>query len=220
MANEDQIMVAEVTNNGDGTLTASYTSDFPGTYKVYIEDVDLDKPRTLDNVRPINGSPFELTISGPPLLDPDSLPTCGTEGDEGTPEDFWRKGTWISSNIASAAHGVMRDGWVFQPKNCVYDTFSVEELMMMADAPEPTWVLVAGTSVQRGIFLSLVDMVLQKGQKDEFKESAFQKCWGWSEIRIGNLRITYQVRSDSRDVAFVFLSDALEAPGAYMNKPE
>ncbi|CAM9685943.1 unnamed protein product, partial [Choristocarpus tenellus] len=49
-----------------------------------------------------------------------------------------------------------------------------------------------GSSVQRGIFLSLVDMALRQGQKDNFWDSSISKCWGWADVRIGNLRFSYQ----------------------------
>ena len=87
----------------------------------------------------------------------------------------------------------MRNGWVFQPKTCVTDTFSNDDLMLLAELEESTWLLVLGGSVQRGVFLNLVDMVLARGQKDYFDSSALAKCWGYADIQIGNLRITYQV---------------------------
>lgn len=86
----------------------------------------------------------------------------------------------------------MRDGWVFQPKSCVYDTFSYEDLMLLAERKKTTWILVLGGSVQRGVFLTLVDMALAQGQKDNFTSSAVGKCWGYADIQIGNLRMTYQ----------------------------
>lgn len=189
ISNADQIFIAEVVDNEDGTLTATYESSFPGQYSVHIEEVVLSNH---DEGMPLVGSPFALTVSGDPALDVNSLPVCGTE-EEDTENAFWRSGTWVSSNIASAKHGVTRDGWVFQPKSCVYDTFSYEDLMLLAAQEEPTWLLVLGGSVQRGVFLSLVDMALARGQKDDLDTSILAKCWGYAEIRVGNLRLTYQV---------------------------
>ncbi|CAN0269222.1 unnamed protein product, partial [Scytosiphon promiscuus] len=107
-------------------------------------------------------------------------------------DTFWRPGTWLSSNVASPAHGVLRNGWVFQPKTCVYDTFSYEDLMRLSALKEPTWLLILGGSVQRGVFLSLVDMVMAQGQKDNFRKNVVAKCWGYADLQIGNLRLTYQ----------------------------
>lgn len=190
-----QILIAEVEDSGnnDGVLTATFTCDFPGEYKVHVEQVER---RT--EGRPITGSPFNLTVTGSaPTLDVNSLPVCDSPEDtnSGIEETFWRPGTWISSNIASPAHGVARDGWVFQPKKCVFDTFSYEDFILLASLKEePTWLLVLGNSIHRGLFLTLVDMVLAKGQKDDIFTSAMQKCWGYADLRIGNLRLTYQVR--------------------------
>lgn len=196
IANTEHIFIAEVRNNGDGTLTASYSSDFVGTYLIYIDDILLGEKHAAgeDAGRPIMGSPFVLEITGAPTApDFDSLPLCVRENGGGV-SSFWRPGSWVSSRVASAKHGVLRSGWVFQPEDCVYDTFSYDELMAIASSDSPTWVLVLGGSVQRGLFLTLVDMVLAKEQKHQLASSALHRCWGWSDIRIGNLRVSYQVR--------------------------
>ena len=100
---------------------------------------------------PIVGSPFTLTIAGDPTLNIDELRVCGTE-EEDIARSFWRPGTWVSSNLAGASHGVMRDGWVFQPKSCVYDTFFYEDLMLLAERKERTWILIlGGVSAARGL---------------------------------------------------------------------
>eukprot|EP00904_Undaria_pinnatifida_P003348 jgi/Undpi1/13013/HiC_scaffold_7.g02677.m1 len=189
IGNEDQIFIAEVVNNFDGTLTATYESSFPGTYSVHIEVV-MFKRR--DEGVPITGSPFELTIRGKPSINLETLAVCGTDDEEDISSTFWRTGTWISSNIASKTHGVLRDGWVFQPRTCVHDTFSYEDIVLLANMEQPTWILILGGSVQRGVFLTLVDMALAQGQKDDFDSSALAKCWGYADIKMGNLRLTYQ----------------------------
>ncbi|CAN0367600.1 unnamed protein product, partial [Ectocarpus sp. 12 AP-2014] len=200
IASKDQILIAEVVDGGskNGTLTATYKSDFPGDYLVYIDEVESSKK---DEGVPILGSPFSLTIAGEaPTLDVNSLPVCSTHEDanKDIADTFWRSGTWLSSNVASAAHGVMRNGWVFQPKSCVFDTFSYEDLMLLASLDgEPTWLLVLGGSVQRGVFLTLVDMVLAAGQKHDIQSSVIQKCWGYADVQVGNLRLTYQVLMDA-----------------------
>lgn len=187
-----QILIAEVVNSGNGTLTATYESSFAGDYLVYIEEVRQERR---DEGRPIAGSPFSLTITGAPTLIVDELPVCvsANEDEEDIEKSFWRPGTWLSSILASAAHGVTRNGWVFQPKSCVHDTFTYDDMMLLASLEEETWLLVAGDSVYRGVFLTLVDMMLAKGQKDDLERSVVEKCWGYADIRVGNLRVTYQV---------------------------
>lgn len=218
IASTDHVLHAAVVNNGDGTLTATYESPYPGDYLVHIQDVCTDmsvvgrgKKRPWERAKAIVDSPFKLTISGEIAVDVDDLPLCDAEHPQEDEEDtFWRTGSWISSKFASAKHGVLRDGWVFQPKTCVHDTFSYDDLMLLATGlKEPTWLLILGTSVQRGVFLTLVDMVLAQGQKSDFATSAIQKCWGFAEIRVGNLRLTYQVTAGSielsRDVSWCIL---------------
>lgn len=209
VAGEDHVFVAAVENNLDGTLTATYESPFPGDYLVHVEDVDLRvKDDVLGRGRPIVGSPFSLTVTGEPAVLVDDLPACGSSSSEEEEEEdlasaYWRTGSWVSSNVASPRHGVLRDGWVFQPREaCAYEAFSYDDLMVLAGLEEPTWLLALGNSILRGVFLTLVDMALARGQKDAFATSALAKCWGFSDIRIGNLRLTYQVwRSPVRRLA-------------------
>ena len=195
IANEDQIFIAEVVNVGNGKLTATYKSSFPGEYKIYVEVVKLGK--TKDQARsqgvPIVGSPFDLVIEGEPFFDVNTLPVCGTSEDSSNIEEsFWRTGSWISSNIASEKHGVSSDGWVFQPETCVYDTFSYEDLIILSENKDPIWILILGNSIQRGVFLTMIDMLLNEEQKGNFKKSILSKCWGYAEVTVGNLRITFQ----------------------------
>lgn len=195
IANVDQILTAGVENNGDGTLTATYESSFPGSYLVFVEDINL-LARTEDaKGMPIQGSPFPLTIVGEATINVEALPVCGVgEGHFNVSSTYWRRGSWVSSNIGSAKHGVLRDGWVFQPRDCVHETFVYEDLMLLAALEKPTWLLAVGNSILRGIYLTMVDMILVRGQKDELDTSVIEKCWGFVDIKIGNLRLTYQVK--------------------------
>lgn len=199
VASRDNVFIAAVENNGDGTLTASYETSFPGDYLVHIEDVNLRiKGDDFGRGRPITGSPFSLTVSGEPAIDVDALPMCGS-GSTGNDEledmesAFWRTGSWVSSNIAAQSHGVLRDGWVFQPKTCAYEAFSHEDILLLAGLEERTWLLAMGNSILRGVFLTLMDMALAEGQKDDFSTSVVKKCWGFIDLHIGNLRLSYQV---------------------------
>lgn len=191
IASADHIFIAEVIYTGDSTLTAIYESSFPGEYLLHVEEVSLYRK---DEGRRIIGSPFLLTVEGAPTVDVDQLSVCGMEKED-IKTSFWRTGSWVSSRFASEAHGVGRNGWVFQPKTCVYDTFTYDDLMLLASSEEETWLLVLGNSVQRGLFLTLVDLMLLPGQKQFLPSSVLQKCWGYADVRVGNLRVTYQVGS-------------------------
>ena len=77
----------------------------------------------------------------------------------------------------------------------MYDTFTYDDLMLfLASLQKETWLLVVGGSVQRGVFLTLVDMILEHAQKTNLEASIIQKCWGYGDVQVGNLRVTYQVR--------------------------
>lgn len=136
------MLAAEVVNNNDGTLTATYFSDFPGQYHVYIEEVDMTRPR-LERAYPLKGSPFNLLISGEETLDIDNLTPCNGLDDSAS-ADFWRSGTWLSSRVASAHHGTLRNGWVFQPNRCIHEAYTYDDLMVLAALEEPTWIVILG----------------------------------------------------------------------------
>ncbi|CAM9867264.1 unnamed protein product, partial [Hapterophycus canaliculatus] len=62
------VFSAAVEDNGDGTLTATYESPFPGEYLVFIQEIDMREPSPKNRKgiagrgRPIRGSPFSLNI--------------------------------------------------------------------------------------------------------------------------------------------------------------
>ncbi|CAM9537099.1 unnamed protein product, partial [Choristocarpus tenellus] len=80
-----EVSTAIVTSNSDGTLTAMYSVAFPGRYDIHIEDVDLANKA----VYPIIDSPFKLTVTGQPKLDPDALPLCSDDQID-LQASFWR----------------------------------------------------------------------------------------------------------------------------------
>lgn len=136
------MFAAEVVNNDNGTLTATYVSDFPGQYVVYIEEIDMSR-RRLERAHPLVGTPFNLLISGEETLDVNNLTPCN-DLDNSTSADFWRSGTWLSSRVASAQHGTLRNGWVFQPKNCIHEAYTYDDLMVVAALEETTWIVILG----------------------------------------------------------------------------
>lgn len=54
---------------------------------------------------------------------------------------------------------------------------------------KPLWIVVAGTSVNRGDFLMLIDKMLRH-QIQSYPDSTV-KCWGWIDFRMGNFRLSY-----------------------------
>eukprot|EP00903_Cladosiphon_okamuranus_P015286 g14126.t1 len=76
----------------------------------------------------------------------------------------------------------------------------------LADLEEQTWLLILGNSVFRGLYLTLVDMILRQDQKGDLRSSALQKCWGYADFQVGNLRVTYQ---DMRLYEFTTVEDSV-----------
>jgi hypothetical protein len=196
IANEEQVLVAQVRHVGGNIFSAEYKSNFPGIYRVHIENVDTSQRRETV-VEPVVGSPFNLEISGEVTLDISNLPSC-------TEDDYYNlkklPGTWISSALAPKPENVLRSGWVFQPEECNWDVLSPAELRALTGewgrqlkgSGNDMWMLISGSSVQRGVYLALVDLILSTTMKDGMTDSPLAKCWGYAEVSIGSLRVSYQ----------------------------
>ncbi|KAJ8051085.1 hypothetical protein HOLleu_04522 [Holothuria leucospilota] len=176
---------------GRDEIHFSYTPTLAGEYDFYIEQLQRSKADQYQ----IPGSPFRLTIEGAKVNEEaeikftDSLPSCQT-----IPQNnlSWVEGSWKTRKLVGSKHGVLRSGWVFQPKICSFDIFTQEELTIAAASSEPRSIVILGSSTERGIFLSLVDLILSDREKVHFNVSDFGKCWGFAELQVGSLRIIYQ----------------------------
>lgn len=98
----------------------------------------------------------------------------------------WRHGRWMECHNTPLL--CVRTGWVWVPNDCYLPILSREEIVHDHD---PTWIVFAGSSIERGSFLSLVDYVLGGSRAANLTESDFWKCWGWMDLTIGNLRVSY-----------------------------
>ncbi|KAJ8050920.1 hypothetical protein HOLleu_04303 [Holothuria leucospilota] len=169
----------------------TYTPTLAGEYDFYIEELGNVKGYQYQ----IPGSPFRIIVQGTKVKEEeerkltDSLPSCQT-----IPQNnlSWIEGSWKTRKIVGSKHGVLRSGWVFQPKLCSFDIFTTEELVVAAASSEPRSIIILGSSTDRGIFLSLVDLLLSDRQKYDFVASDLTKCWGFAEVQVGSLRIVYQ----------------------------
>ncbi len=73
--------------------------------------------------------------------------------------------------------------------NCKLETFDSQALRSL---PEKKSIYILGRSVERGIFLSFADIMLDKNEKRELRASVIGKCWGCAAITKGNMRVVYQ----------------------------
>lgn len=164
-----------------------YMPTLSGTYDLYVEEIELSQQKQL------SGSPFLLTVDGPPMKPSDirmqsnQKPPCQTMNQRNY---TWLNGEWVTRVFAGNERGTLRSGWVFQPKMCSFDIFTKEDLSVAAQSP--TTIVVLGTSTERGVFLSLIDLALYDREKDHLDISDVGKCWGYTRVSLGNLTFIYQ----------------------------
>ena len=167
----------------------TYIPTIPGKYDLFVEEIGRKWQRQLP------GSPFKLIVDGPSLNEKewrnkaDQLPSCQT-----LPQTdlSWSEGNWVTRDVAGEKHGTLRSGWVLQPNECSIDIFTRQDLELAAASNTLKTIFVLGRSTERGVFLSLVDILLKKDEKQNIKSSVVWKCWGFMELRLGNLRFIYQ----------------------------
>ena len=145
--------------------------------------------------------PFPITIKDKPNVKSwalvkerlDTLPPCQSVRRPGL-FTTW-EGDWIGPDIY-IPDGTLRNGWYFLPgkqMNCKLDMFTGADLSVI---PEMKSIYVIGTSRERGVFLSLVDMLLNLPEKKYLGDSVIAKCWGRAFVVKNNLKVLYQVSSN------------------------
>jgi hypothetical protein len=170
-------------DDNDGTTTRSTTTTTktttsasvfevvayePGIYNVHVESIEgcglgNNRNTTIHRVR---GSPFQLRVQGKQAEFPRRR--C--------PDYRYRHGRWLECQSTPLA--CTRTGWVWVPDECYSHVYTPEEIL---NQERPTWIVLAGSSVERGSFFSLVDHVLGR-RAANVSDSDFWKCWGWSEF--------------------------------------
>ena len=93
-------------------------------------------------------------------------------------------------------------------QECHLRIFTPDELDRL---PRPLWIVFAGTSVQRGTFLSAADTLLQPGGRNaNLTNDRVWRCWGWLDLSYRALRLSYL------DLRFSRLLDTGPASLAFM----
>jgi len=125
------------------------------------------------------------------------LPPCQSLDPQSLTE--WR-GTWYGPAAKLApTGGKMRTGWTFFPKKCTLETFNRRDLkhLQHSSVAQNNTIVILGTSKERGVFLSLVDLALYPSQKVKMESSFMRKCWGRMSVQIGSMKFVYQdIRPD------------------------
>jgi hypothetical protein len=81
----------------------------------------------------------------------------------------------------------------YVPDECSLDQWSSEELREVTASPAvpQRWVLVLGSSKDRGVYSRLIDLVMRHSEKELFHHSVVQKCWGWLDVKFPRLRLSF-----------------------------
>jgi hypothetical protein len=138
----------------------------PGIYNVHVEairgcGIGNDRNNTIHRVR---GSPFRLEVHGRADF---PRRRCA---------DYrYRHGRWLECH--STPLQCIRTGWVWVADDCYSHVYTSHEIIN----EKPTWIVLAGTSIERGSFFSLADHLLGPNAAN-ISKSDFWKCWGWSKF--------------------------------------
>lgn len=129
-------------------------------------------------------------------------------------ENFhWKHGRWLECHNTPLP--CVRTGWVWVPSDCYIPVMSPGDIINQ----RPTWIVFAGSSIERGSFLSVVDYVLGP-RAANLTNSDYWKCWGWMDLAVGNLRISYLdfrvfyptiISGDSKGMVPAYLAQAMLA---------
>jgi hypothetical protein len=169
-----------------------WTPTLPGRYDVLVHEIDRSYRQT-----PLIQPPHTIVISegtaagaGLSAIEDRilNMPPCQSERRNDI-YSHW-EGDWLGPDIQSENH--IRTGWSFLPSRsmaCKLETFDAQALRSL---PEKKSIYILGRSIERGIFLSLVDIMLDAHEKVFLKESIIGKCWGRAKITKGNLEVVYQ----------------------------
>ena len=160
--------------DSNGIWKARFNVTDPGLYRVYVESVKR-LSRTEHFFRAIEGSPFTLLVrpskskhtsdaqvlAAMPIQEAlqGSHPIIGGINYPSTPcgDASWRSGRWLRCH--HTPEPCLRSGWIWVPERCHFRIFAADELRAL---PRPLWIVFAGTSVQRGTFLSALDALTQR----------------------------------------------------------
>lgn len=92
-------------------------------------------------------------------------------------------------NLHGQAPG-LRTGWYFHPSpslNCKIEYFTDREPCLN---PTDKSKYILGSSKERSIFLSLVDMLLDSSEKQQTEHSVIAKCWGRAFVSKNKLKVS------------------------------
>ena len=192
---------------GTATLTSQekvkliylWRPSFAATYEIQVHELERNRYGPHVKTPLIQPSPLSITISSSSdfvsggigsLIERAHMIPCQSVADISVFSAF--DGDWIGPDVVGLDPEQLRTGWTFIPSrtmNCTFETFSQKDL---SSIPEKKSIYVIGTSKERGVFLSLADLLLTDDEKVHIHKSVVGQCWGRVNITKGNLELLYQ----------------------------
>jgi len=206
-----------------GILTVHFSLADQAVYDVTVITLLWEIGEGEMEVRRVKQSPFKLRVrdaagehrAAAVAISGESCHVAGiSERPQGGGGGGGFQGRWIRCSSA-CVEPCPRDGWIFAPWDCSHRIYSPAQAQALASPlararGRPLWIAVVGNSVLRGILHSMVDLLCEgcdiftDGQNNIPLEGSIVKCWGWFDIALGSIRISYQdwrLKGDRSDLA-------------------
>lgn len=194
--------------------TFSWEPIFPGEYEILVHEIDMNRLVDPTYETPLISPPFPILVresedvvdgitaaaaaggggivTGISLLEDRIQNAIPCQLQQMNNVDVYSQwdGDWLGPDFILP--NKIRTGWTFVPSpkmNCKLETFSHDELQ---NIPKKKKIFVLGSSIHRGVFLSMVDLLLGRKEKKMLMESVIGKCWGRATVSKGNLELMYQ----------------------------
>ncbi len=168
----------------------SWKPILPGQYDILVHEIHRRYTSMTPLIQPPHNFLVTELIAGAGLSmleDRLNMPPCQTRMAKNI-YSHW-EGDWLGPDFR--LENSIRTGWSFLPSSrmdCKLETFDTQSLRSL---PEKKSIYILGRSVERGIFLSLIDIMLEEHEKS-IRDSVVGKCWGRAAITKGNMRVVYQ----------------------------
>mmetsp|Transcript_24480 Transcript_24480/g.44995 ORF Transcript_24480/g.44995 Transcript_24480/m.44995 type:complete len:613 (-) Transcript_24480:124-1962(-) len=203
--------VAQLMQVGD-PLVYVWRPIFPLDYEILVHELNPKKKGGADPTTMIvSPGILPISVSEELIMGSQYVTLLNKMWDEAPPcQTLWGKmdaistwdGFWVGPDLVTVAtnleNNMLRTGWTFLPSlemNCHIETFSSNDLLSIPAGPDngklEKSIYVIGTSVMRGVFLALADLLLPGSDKASMT-GTIGRCWGRAEIQKGNLKLLYQ----------------------------
>ena len=217
-------------NNND--LIVRTAIEDPGRYRIHVvpyhmKTLEAGAHGTVGDIRPLPESPWLIDVlpnEQQDAADQDTVDKTSiqlpTRICDSSDLEYSGKGRWVECATANIPEEqCLYDGWVYLPNNCQWDLLPhIDALNLSKEIADnrdgkPVWIVVTGSSIERGTLHALVDMLggigrydpdpSVNGVRESIADSLFKgvenirgagstvKCWGWYDVQIGNIRLSY-----------------------------